>query len=206
MSEPPPHVPGALDDLRRRARDARRRLAPDERTRAEAQLVERLVAVEQLDGDAAVGWYLPTDGEVDLRGAAEVLAARGASLWLPVIGEERSMRFARWAADTELVANRYGIPEPADADHDGGGEPARSATELDVVVLPCVAVDEHGTRLGFGAGYYDRALGAAPPDRRPWCVGVAFEAQVVDALVPAAWDVPLDVVVTEARTIHTRRR
>ena len=65
--------------------------------------------------------------------------------------------------------------------------------------MPCVAVDPDGHRLGFGAGYYDRALAGAAATAR---IGVAFEVQVVDRLEPAPWDVPLDVVVTEARTIR----
>ncbi|MFN7150538.1 MAG: 5-formyltetrahydrofolate cyclo-ligase [Microthrixaceae bacterium] len=205
MTQRSPHEPGTLDDLRRRCREARRRLGPAERTGAEAQLVDRLLALDELSGAATVAWYLPTDGEVDLRGAVDVLRARGATLWLPVIGEARSMQFARWAPDTELVVNRYGIPEPASADGSRPAADTRRAEELDVVVVPCVAVDERGTRVGFGAGYYDRALGAVPIDRRPHSIGVAFEAQVVGTLEPAPWDVPLDVVVTEARTMRVGR-
>jgi 5-formyltetrahydrofolate cyclo-ligase len=205
MREPRSREPGAVDDLRRRIRAARRRLPPEVRDLAEARLVERLLALDELRGPATVAWYLPTDGEVDLRGAVDVLGERGATLWLPVVGEERSMRFSRWTSDTELVANRYGIPEPAGLDG-GDHTDVRRADELDVVVLPCVAVDGRGTRVGFGAGYYDRALGAAPPQQRPRCVGVAFELQVVDLLERASWDVPLDIVVTEERTLHTDQR
>jgi 5-formyltetrahydrofolate cyclo-ligase len=201
MNRPAAGEGGSFDELRRRCRDARRRLGPSERTRAEAALVERLLALDELRGAPSVAWYLPTDGEVDLRTAVDALRSRGATLWLPVVGEGRSMQFARWTPGTELTANRYGIAEPAAP---GGARPAadtRLAEELDVVVVPCVAVDERGTRVGFGAGYYDRALGNLSPDRRPRSIGVAFEVQVVEGLEPAPWDVPLDVVVTEARTI-----
>jgi 5-formyltetrahydrofolate cyclo-ligase len=201
MNRPTPREGGPLDELRRRRRDARRQLGPSERTRAEADLVARLLALDELRDAPAVAWYLPTDGEVDLGTAVDVLRARGATLWLPVIGEARSMRFARWTAETELVANRYGIAEPTVPDGSRPAGEVRLAEELDVVVVPCVAVDEHGTRVGFGAGYYDRALGNLSPDRRPRSIGVAFEVQVVEGLEPAPWDVPLDVVVTEARTI-----
>ena len=71
-----------------------------------------------------------------------------------------------------------------------------------MVVVPCVAVDPSGNRLGFGAGYYDRALAGPSPVIR---LGVAFEVQVVDRIEPAPWDVPLDVVVTESRVIRPAR-
>jgi 5-formyltetrahydrofolate cyclo-ligase len=179
---------------------------PSARVDAQADLCARLLALDELRGAPSVAWYLATDGEVDLGDAVDVLRSRGSTLWLPVIGEARSMQFARWAPETELVPNRFGIPEPV---LPGGARHAtdvRLADELDVVIVPCVAVDDGGTRLGFGAGYYDRALGAAPPDRRPLTIGVAFDVQVVDALEPAPWDVPLDVIVTQSRTLRVGRR
>jgi 5-formyltetrahydrofolate cyclo-ligase len=137
--------------------------------------------------------YLPTDGEVDLLKAVPVLVDRGWDLHLPVIGDDRSMTFRRWRPDDALVANRFGIGEPA------SGAAQRSAGDLDVVVVPCVAVDRRGARWGFGAGYYDRAL-AAPA--HPTTVAVAFAVQVVDALAQQEWDVAMDVVVTDEGIIR----
>lgn len=184
------------NDIRDRARAARRALDPSARRAAEASLAEHLLGLPELaapvDGDRppSAGLYLPTDGEVDLSGAADGVAARGWHVLLPVIGPARSMSFAPWSPGSPLVRNRYGIDEPAH----GPGELV-SARELRVVVLPCVAVDRAGHRLGFGAGYYDRALADATHTLR---VGVAFEVQVVERIEPAPWDVPLDIVVTEA--------
>jgi 5-formyltetrahydrofolate cyclo-ligase len=193
------------NEIRDRARAARRDLDPTARRSAEASLTQLLLELDELDEPEApadgdrptrVALYLPTDGEVDLSGAADEVAGRGWQVLLPVIGPARSMSFAPWSPGSPLVANRYGIPEPA---HDVGDLVA--AQELDVVVLPCVAVDRSGHRLGFGAGYYDRALADAAATQR---IGVAFEVQVVDRIDPAPWDVPLDVVVTEAGVIRPR--
>jgi 5-formyltetrahydrofolate cyclo-ligase len=153
-----------------------------------------VVSLQELSRSARVGWYLATDGEVDLGPAVGALRAEGTELWLPVVGPSRSMRFAAWTTTTPLAPNRYGIAEPACSPDELVG-----AAELDAVVVPCVAVDPDGHRLGFGAGYYDRALAGAAATAR---IGVAFEVQVVERLQPAPWDVPLDVVVTEARTIR----
>ncbi len=187
-------TPPDLHELRRRARAARRAIDGEDRTRREGAIVSALVGLDELTGPVAVGWSLPTDGEVDLSGATEPLIERGVSLWLPVVGPDVSMRFARFTPGDRLVRNRYGIAEPAD-------DAVRcDADALDVVVVPCVAVDLAGNRLGFGAGYYDRALAARGSATT---VGAAFEAQVVAELDPDPWDVALDVVVTEERVDPT---
>jgi 5-formyltetrahydrofolate cyclo-ligase len=105
------------------------------------------------------------------------------------------MAFRPWRPGDELVTNRFGIGEPpADRRDD------RPATDLDVVVVPCVALDRNGNRLGFGAGFYDRALAAA--DAQPLTVAVAFGRQVVAELPRREWDVPVGVVLTEDEVIR----
>ena len=104
------------------------------------------------------------------------------------------MTFARYDPGLSLARNRFGIAEPArDA-------PTVAARFLDAVLLPLVAFDAAGTRLGSGAGYYDRCF-AYRAARRTWhaplLVGVAFASQEVAALQRQPWDVPLDAVVTE---------
>ena len=100
------------------------------------------------------------------------------------------------------LLRRYGIPEPrTDVAH-----VARAAAELDVVLVPSVALDTAGNRMGMGAGFYDRALervraSAAPP----LLVGIAHDTALVDALEPAPWDVPVDVVVTDRRVLRPDR-
>ena len=71
-----------------------------------------------------------------------------------------------------------------------------------MVVVPCVAVDRSGNRLGFGAGYYDRALAA--PGGRPVTVAAVFDVQLVEAVPARDWDVPMQVVVTQSSVIRTR--
>lgn len=188
----------AADSPRDRTRAARRGLDASTRRSAEEAICAQLTALSELAAGATVGWYLPTDGEVDLALAIAPLRARGIRLALPVLGPSRSMTYAAWSPDTVLAPNRFGILEPS--------EPTSGPTapdELDVAVVPCVAVDADGHRLGFGAGYYDRAFADAA---HVVLVGVAFEVQVVQHLDSAPWDVPLDVVVTETRTLRTHAR
>ena len=84
------------------------------------------------------------------------------------------MTFVEWPEHAELVENRYGIPEPPT----GGEHAARAAGELDVVLLPAVALDGAGNRMGMGAGVYDRTLeGIRTEDRAPLLVGVVHDVE-----------------------------
>ena len=206
MTCPPPSAAtGAGGDpferARRRGRSARTSLDAAERDRARSAVTDALCALDVLatpSGTGRVGLSRPIRDEIDVSGTADELRSRGWTVWLPVVGAEPSgpptMAFRRWDAGDELVAGAFGIEEPPD-----DGRTAMPAGELTVVVAPCVAVDAAGTRVGFGAGYYDRAL--ADVDRRPVVVVAAFDVQVLDDELPRRrWDVPAEVVVTERRT------
>lgn len=188
------------DERRRRARALRRELTDRRRADAEDRIAGRLLGLDEMRGPGSVALSLPTDGEVDLHGVVAPLRERGWRLLLPVIGAARSMELVDWAPDTALEPNRFGVLEPAP-----GTGSVTPVDDVDVVVLPCVAVDERGNRLGFGAGYYDRLLEASAARAlgvRPLRVGAVFDVQMTDAIEPAPWDVPLDVVVTESRVLR----
>lgn len=183
--------PAASDLLRSRARAARRALTGAARDAAQARIVEALAGLADLRHPARVALYLPTDGEVDLAALHPLLRDRGAEVLVPVVGPDTTMVFRPLTPGVDLVPNRHGVAEPV-----GDGSTDVGAGDVDVVLVPCVAVDPDGRRLGFGAGYYDRALaGAATAGLR---VGVAFDCQVVAAIEVEPWDVPMDLVVTES--------
>jgi 5-formyltetrahydrofolate cyclo-ligase len=169
--------------LRRRALQSfRRQLA----TRAILRHLRSLPAYRRAT-DIALYW--PADGEPDVRGLAAHARLRGKQLYLPVVAHGGAMSFAPWHSTTALRRNRYGIPEPI------GGRRRVTASQLELVIMPLVAFDARGHRLGMGGGYYDRAL--AGRRRHPVLVGAAFSFQQVPDLPAQPWDVPLDVVVTE---------
>jgi len=115
----------------------------------------------------------------------KALASRGHALALPVVGRENMLDFAAWTWGAPTRLNRFGICEPA-----------ASALRLTpaVVLVPLLAFDAEGHRLGYGGGYYDRALERA----NPRAIGIAYAGQEVEKLPREGHDHPLDLVVTEA--------
>jgi 5-formyltetrahydrofolate cyclo-ligase len=142
-----------------------------------------------------LGAYLPMDGELDPGPVVELARRRGCEVHVPVVTSFRSrrMRFVPLARGRSLRPNRWGIDEP-----EGLGSSGRW---LDLVLVPCVAFDERGARLGMGAGFYDRHFSFLLRRRawqRPRLLGLAHELQRLPQLDQAAWDVPLWGIVSEA--------
>jgi 5-formyltetrahydrofolate cyclo-ligase len=176
---------------------ARRSLGPDRRRTLSLAAGRRLVGLPELEDATLLAGYLALPFEVDLADAQESLRSDGRVLHLPKVDDDATgphMRFVEWRPGAEIVANRFGVGEVEG--------PTVALSELSAVIVPCVAVAADGTRVGFGAGYYDRALAGAP---EPVRIGVAFEVQVVDRIDRQAWDVPMDVVVTDSSVRRWKR-
>ena len=189
-------------DLRQQLRRARRELAAAEQAAASERVAAELTTLLGAQRPGRLATYLASDGELDPNVAAPQLRAAGWVLHLPVLVGRWSMTFVEWPEHAELVENRYGIPEPPT----GGEHAARAAGELDVVLLPAVALDGAGNRMGMGAGFYDRTLeGIRTEERAPLLVGIVHDVALVDALEPAPWDVPVDVVLTDRRVLRPDR-
>jgi len=191
--------------LRRHMRERRRSLTPTARAQAAKQLALQLRRARLWQPGLRVALYLAQHGELDPRQVQQDLTRRGIEISLPVLHPHRPGRlmFQRWRRDEPLAPNRFGIPEPRiTAD---GRRPARW---LDIVLVPLVACDAQGNRLGMGGGYFDRTF-AFRRHGNQWCrpllIGLAYEFQLVSKLPSREWDVPLDYIATEQRFIRCRR-
>ncbi len=181
--------------LRAAARAARRQLRPGERAEASEALVDRLLPLPELSVARAVLLYAALDEEVDLAGAVGPLQARGLRICFPRVDGQRLL--AVEAADPRtLQAGFRGIHEPSG--------PAIHPSAIGVVVLPGVAFDPHGGRLGRGGGHYDRLLSELPDGAHR--VGVCFACQVVPDVPREAHDQVVDVVVSDRAVYRTGAR
>lgn len=151
-----------------------------------------------------VAVYFAYGNEADLTAVIDSARRRRCTLYLPAITDYRHRRidFLKFDSATRLRPNRHGIAEPELRTADR--IPIR---QLDLMLVPLVAFDDRGWRVGSGAGFYDRALHhlRAPRQwRRPRLIGVGYELQRVARIEPQPWDVPLDGIVTE-RELHRPR-
>lgn len=179
-------------ELRAEARRRLRALPPAERATAEAEIARRVWTVPEVASARTLLLFADLPEEVHTDTIAAEALRRGLALVYPRTQvETRTMTLHRVASLADLRTGNYGIREPA-------AEVCAEVAvgEVDVALVPGLAWDRAGNRLGRGAGYYDRMF--ARPDWRGFRCGIFFAFQEADAVPAEAWDLPLDAVVTDA--------
>lgn len=180
------------DILRRLVRAKRKNLSPGEGHRAAERAARQALKLPGLRRAHHVALYLACGSELSTAPLIAALQARGTQLYVPRIGRDSRMRFVPLQAGLPLRRNRHGIAEPS------GRAAQRSVRRMDLILLPLLAFDARGFRLGSGGGYYDRALAQDRAHGRPRRVGYAYALQQIDAVPAEPWDVRLHAVVTES--------
>jgi 5-formyltetrahydrofolate cyclo-ligase len=183
--------------IRQIMRTHRARVAGDGPAAA-ARVAELVLTEFTLPQGAVVSGYWPLAGELDPRPALRRLEAAGHPIALPrVQGDGQPLQFHAWPAEAALVQSGFKVMEPA----------AEAPVLVPrVLLVPLLAYDRRGHRLGWGKGYYDRTLAALrQAEPAPLAIGVAFAAQEVDALPAAPYDQKLDALVTELGVQHWRK-
>jgi 5-formyltetrahydrofolate cyclo-ligase len=181
--------------LRKRARALRNSLPREAIAARSARIVERLLALPALAAAPRVALFWPIEGrnEVDLTALDARLRAQGKRVAYPSIDPETRVMTFRFVDDPAALAERgLGFREPDPAVEEAGA--------LDVIVVPALQIDARGHRLGYGAGFYDRALARFSPPALP--VGVAFSFQIVAELPDTEGDVPLSLIVTDEQVLE----
>ncbi len=152
---------------------------------------KRLIEGEIFTAAKSVALYNPVNYEVATEQLDALARAQGKQVCYPrVVGRE--LEFIITASIDQFVAGSFGVPEPT-------GEKKVDALSVDLLVVPGVAFDLNGYRIGYGGGYYDRLL--AGHRKKTLIVGLFFEAQWCEQLPVEDHDQPLDLIVTEARNI-----
>ena len=179
--------------LRRAALTRRDGLSDTDRQAAAAFLVENRGAFDSRDGNAVSGFW-PIRGEIDPIPVMQTLSMEGRSLCLPVIMDRTTIVFRAWdGTDQGLVDTGFGTRGPG---------PDTPQVDPDIMLVPIAAFDRQGGRIGYGAGYYDRAIARLDKlGRPPRLVGLAFSCQEVDAVPVEPHDRALHLIVTEREII-----
>lgn len=184
-------------ELRKRMRALRKALPPAACALRSTRIAERLGALEVVANARSVSLFWPIEDrhEVDLRPLDAALRARGVRVAYPGVDPEtRAMTF-RFVSDPDAMEEQsFGFREPSLR------EPEARTDEIDVIVVPALAIDPRGHRIGYGAGYYDAALPRYTPPATT--VAVAFDFQLVAEVPESPVDVPVAWLVTDARALR----
>lgn len=175
--------------LRLTCRQVRQNLSSAYQKKASAQVCANIRKLDQYRYARQIALYQAVNGEIDLGSLWRSAPMQGKYCYFPALNDDHTLSFLPATPASSFCKNRYGIDEPVVPQ-----EHALAPEQLDLIFVPLVAVDHHGTRLGMGAGYYDRTFAHC---RLPLLVGVAYEFQRLSFIEAQAWDISLNVVITE---------
>lgn len=183
--------------LRRSCQQVREKLSLEYQHAASAKVCTRISHLHQYRHAKRIALYQAKGGEINLNRLWNSAPLQGKFCYFPVLTESKSLLFLPATPATPFVNNQYGIAEP-----DVDKSQAIAPKLLDIIFMPLVVFDLYGTRLGMGAGYYDRTLAN---EDHPMLIGVAYEFQRYPYIEPQTWDIPLKAVITERNTHWSKR-
>lgn len=188
-------IEGAKAALRSKAHAQRAAVLSNVRADASKAAAEHFARAIRLNHADMVAAYWPIRDELDIRPVLTRLMDDGQPVCLPVVlGDGLPLELRRWEPGAALYPSGFGTLAP---------DEFAPVVDPDVILVPLLGFDKHGTRLGYGGGYYDRTL--ARLAKRPKLIGFAFAMQEFDHIPHRAHDVPLDAVVTEHGVRHFAR-
>lgn len=182
-------------DIRKHVRNLRREISDEQQQLAAVQAADHALNFAPIQQAQHIALFLSVDGEINTRPLIAKLWQRKQQVYLPVLHpfSTGQLLFLRYDEKTELKINRLRVPEPPLDIRN-----LLPLSELDVLIVPLVAFDAGGQRLGMGGGFYDRTLqnwqqhGFMP-------IGLAHDCQQVDTLPVEQWDIPLPALITPSK-------
>jgi 5-formyltetrahydrofolate cyclo-ligase len=182
-------------EIRRAAVSVRDAIPPEVRSAA-ANIIAQHPLPFALASATVVSGFMPLKSEINPIPLLRKMAEAGATLALPaIVGRGQPLRMRAYAFGDRLVPGIWSIREPA-----------ADAPELfpDIVIVPLLAFDRSGQRVGYGAGYYDLTITALRARKPVIAAGIAFAAQEIDKVPHTEHDARLDLVLTEREVIECR--
>lgn len=181
--------------LRHTLKQTRSSLSKSYQNKASKQVCAKVCTLEHYRQAKRIALYHSINAEIDLSPLWHSAPLQGKFCYFPILNEDLTLSFLPATPVTPFKNNRYGIPEP-----EVSLDLAIPVNELDLILMPLLAFDRYCTRLGMGAGYYDRTL---EKNTNSLLVGIAYPFQRIDFIAQQPWDVPLDAVIT-SKSIYWR--
>jgi len=181
--------------IRKQIRQQRCSLTKIQQKQASHNLQYNLLQIKRLIYAKKIAIYLPTNGEIDLMPFINWCFARKKIIYAPKISHypKYHMRFIRIYSAKDLQIGKYKILEPKNS------KIHAKINTLNVMLIPLLAFDLRGTRLGMGKGFYDRYLHKTHHKLKPLRIGIAHDFQQLPYIAPNSWDVPLHLTVTNRK-------
>ena len=191
-ASPPSYQPDPKAALRRLVMGRRKTLHAEKGPAAAASIARRVLE-EVHPVQKRVAGYWPIGDEIDPRPALEAVIGAGGEAALPVVaGQGQVLIFRQWNRGDPLDPGPFGTAHP---------NPRAPAVTPDILLLPLIAYDNTGHRLGYGAGYYDRTVEALRAKHGIVVIGLAYDEQEIDAVPAGRHDQRLDAIITDRRTL-----
>lgn len=185
-------------EVRAIVRAARARRLPSARDEARHALTGVLTQLCSSTDAHSVAAFLPSAIEPPIDGFLAEALSFGLKILVPISQADGSLKWMRLTPETAVVASELGVPEPVVAEPSSLLGP-ETLTEVELILLPAAAVDARGMRLGWGKGFYDRALAGLPASdsvARPQTYAVVFDDEILEELPHEGHDKAVDGVVT----------
>lgn len=183
--------------IRQQMRKRRNELSLQQRLDAAINVERHIASTRAFRNSRRIACYISNDNEVELEPLIEQIWTLNKQCYLPILDTIHHNRlwFAPYRPDSEMYTNRFGILEPRYNKRE-----LIRAQALDLVLMPLVAFDRQGNRLGMGGGFYDRSLAFLRHRnqwRKPRLYGIAYQFQCLKQLPIEHWDVPLDAIASD---------
>jgi 5-formyltetrahydrofolate cyclo-ligase len=180
----------------RQAAVAHRDAMPPEMRKAAAETIAARQFPLNISPNVTVSGFMPLKSEINPLPLLQKLAERGAKLALPVVaGRGKPLVMRQWVWGEPLASGVWGIREP---------KPDAPPVDPDILLVPLLAFDRAGHRIGYGAGYYDMTITRLRAEKPVTAIGIAFAAQEIAAVPATPHDARLDLVLTEREIIDLR--
>lgn len=172
---------------------AKREAMPSSKVKQSSQAIcSKLLDLPEIRKSSNIGIYLPIKNEVSVESLLDPLSSSGKKVFAPMVALKGGMRFALLSSLDETTIGSYGIRVPT-------AKVVAEEDAIDVLIVPGIAFDLRGFRLGWGKGHYDQFLSR---NTQAVKIGVAYDFQIVEKIEEQSHDIKMDFVVTEKRLLR----
>ncbi|MGB1310719.1 MAG: 5-formyltetrahydrofolate cyclo-ligase [Leucothrix sp.] len=187
--------------IRKRIQTERQQLKKDQQALFSQAICQQIIDSGVLNNANNIAFYLPVRGEADPTYLQQAESLLDKQFYLPVLSSthQNHLVFALYNEQTPMKFNRFNIPEP-DTDT---ATLLTDPQQLDAVIMPMVAIDRAGNRIGMGGGFYDRTFAFRKTKQcQPQLIAFAYDLQLIEEQTPQAWDVPTDAIALQTEFIQ----